>query len=302
MKKSSLYLIVAIFVLSALLYLSGRFFESQNPHQDVVEATPMPAVIEEKQGVDADDVYRALDEEDFGKARQLIHGIDSPLLQESLTQEMNPLIEAKLLSSASDQTLLDQFLLDQCPYEDFWLEVAMRARLSVDADHTLRWFEAHKAELKATMLERAALALSRYYGNLLDWQKAREFHALIQDEELATVVDGEIGGSMERRLRRDVIANPEAMMESLLQKDSIYEVFWLEVAMNELLVNRPEVASAWYQSVKAKLLPEQHERIALACLRLHLNQKRVDEAKKWRPWIVTAELAEVVDRELSADR
>ena len=302
MKQPPLYLVAGIFLLGAVLFVSWLYLESRKSNDATSESAPSTtSPVNEKNSADANEVYASLDEENFGEARRLIAEIKSPMLRESLKTEMNQLIEAKLHAGAEDQTLLDLFLTEQCPYEDFWLEVAMRVRLSADVEHAVQWFEAHKGVMKPPLRERAALALCRHYGNLLEWQKAREMHTYIEDEKLAKVVDGEIGGAMERRLRRDVLANPQVTMASLLQKDSPYEVFWLEVAMNELLLKRPLEAGEWYQSAKATLLPEQHERIALACLRMQLGQNQIKEARQWRPLIVSSELAEVVDRELGVE-
>ena len=231
----------------------------------------------------------------------MIDEIKSPLQRERLMTEMNQLIDAMWSADAKVENLLDVFLEENCPYEDFWLEVAMRARLGVDAEHVLAWFAAHGTKLRATLRDRAVLALCRYYCGLLEWKKARELHGTLMDEELISVVDSEIGAAMDRRLRRDVMIDPEAVMSSLLEKDSGYEVFWLEVAMNELLLKRPLEAGEWYQSAKATLLPEQHERIALACLRMQLGQNQIKEARQWRLLIVSSELAAVVDRELGEE-
>ncbi|PAZ06553.1 MAG: hypothetical protein CAK88_03425 [Verrucomicrobiia bacterium AMD-G2] len=233
--------------------------------------------------------------------RALIDEIKSPLQRERLMTEMNQLIDAMWSADAKVENLLDVFLEENCPYEDFWLEVAMRARLGVDAEHVLAWFAAHGTKLRATLRDRAVLALCRYYCGLLEWKKARELHGTLMDEELISVVDSEIGAAMDRRLRRDVMIDPEAVMSSLLEKDSGYEVFWLEVAMNELLVKNPIVAGEWYQSNKSSFTPEQHERIALACLRMQLGQNQIKEARQWRLLIVSSELAAVVDRELGEE-
>jgi hypothetical protein len=173
MKQPPLYLVAGIFLLGAVLFVSWLYMESRKSNDATTESAPSSASpVNEKNSTDANEVYDALDEENFGEARRLISEIKSPMLRESLKTEMNQLIEAKLHAGAEDQTLLDLFLTEQCPYEDFWLEVAMRVRLSADVEHAVQWFEAHKGVMKPPLRERAALALCRHYGNLLEWQKA----------------------------------------------------------------------------------------------------------------------------------
>ena len=259
-------------------------------------ATEVPGKVVDPVG----DFRTALAEDRLEDARSLLAAVADEDYRRFLNDQFNAAMEQRIRLRARDNPdkTLEWIIRGGGGVETFWIEVAMAEYLSADRDAALGWHEARKASLNQEQNDRVDLARARHALAGGDWRAAREINGQILNVEVKKAVGDEIGAAMERDLRAQVRAGGAEAMARLIAGDSGFEVFWIEVAMNEFMAADPEGAKEWYATHGSRIALEQHDRVALAYARAANHAGNKPMATEWADQIRDKALREVMIGEI----
>lgn len=243
----------------------------------------------------------ALSEDRLEDARSLLDKVSDEDYRRFLTDQLNAAMEQRVRRRARENPVgtLDWIIQGGGGVETFWLEVAMAEYLAADRDAALAWHGEHAAGLSAEQNDRILLALARWYLAAGDWKPAAAARDKMHGEELKTVIGGEVGSAMEKDIRARVRQSPTEAMALLLDGNSGFETFWIEVAFNEFMAMDGKQANDWYASHGRSVPLEQHDRLALAYTRWANQSGDKETALGWAERINEKRLRQVVLEEIS---
>jgi hypothetical protein len=255
----------------------------QNPPQDPGELARI--AIAEGRLVDARKALQEIRDEDY---------------RHFLGNQFNAAMAQSIRRRASEDAVktLESIIRGEEEVEMFWIEVAMNEFLGTDRDAALKWHAARESDLNAEQNDRVLLALARSSPGKLDWRELASIRDRVVNPDVRQAVANEVGAAMERDLRNQVRENAEETMKRLLRGDSGFEMFWIEVAMNEFLAVNPSRAKYWYAMHGSGLGEAQHDRVALAFARAANAAGDKKLAGEWAGQIREGELREVVEEEI----
>jgi hypothetical protein len=237
---------------------------------------------------------------EFSAARTRLMDTQDPEFRGYLKSQLDTAIGNFLREQARDNPLatLEMVLNPDQGYETFWLEVAMEGFLLVDRDAAHGWYESVRFGLDVEQNDRILLALARYELTRGEWRKAREYEQILRNEKLANAVGAEVGRLVEEEIRAITRGGPAQALEILLEENTEYEVFWIEVAVNEYLKIDVNGVLIWYRENRWRLTDSQNDRVVLSYARHAKSLNRTNEALKWTDMIQDSELQTLVRSEV----
>jgi hypothetical protein len=243
---------------------------------------------------------RAITEDRLEDARSLLDKVSDEDYRRFLTNQFNAAMEHRIRKRAKEnpRETLEWIARGGGGVEMFWMEVAMAEYLSADREAAVAWHKERTASLNQEQNDRVDLARARHLLTAGNWRSAKEINGRILNAEVKKAVADEIGAAMERDLRAQVRAGGAEAMARLIAGDSGFELFWIEVAMNEYMAADPTGAKEWYAVRGSRLTIEQHDRVALAYARSANHAGNKPMATEWADQIRDKALREVVVGEI----
>jgi len=238
---------------------------------------------------------KAMEKGRMGEAREALTGVDDLEYRSLLTGQFHTELGARIRQMAQEnpEDTLGDILEGVDGMEVFWLEVVMGEYLLIDREAAMKWHEECRSELTEEQNDRIFLAVARDFLAIGNWSSAKKLREEVVDPELKKVIGDEIGAVMEEEVRRGVRESGDEAMGMLLRGDRGFEVFWIEVAMNEFMKVDSRGAGEWYVENVAGLSSDQHDRVALAFARAAMGVGDSELALEWAWKIQEEELREV---------
>lgn len=105
-------------------------------------------------------------------------------------------------------------------------------------------------------------------------------------------------GALSQQVRDMTEQDPIKTLEMLQQSSSQDDFYWIEVATKRWLEFSVKDAGQWYSTKTSSMRPEHRERVALAYLRVGIQEGDLKSASLWAEHIVNPDLKSVVEAEI----
>ena len=248
----------------------------------------------------ADAIIAEISEGNLGKCKTLLDMVKDESLRSSLSNQINRAQEQEVRSKAADdpRETIRSILDGTYDIEDYWLEVAMDEYMKRENRGAVEWHTSIESELTSEQNDRILLARSRAGLRCCGWREAAKLKDRVINPEIRKVIGDEVGGAIEREIRAKVDDSPNETLEELLGGSTGYEVFWIEVAVDQYIKINAQGSAAWYHENVTRLNPQQLERVALAYARAANHGGDKVLARKWAEQISDCVLRELMVAEI----
>jgi hypothetical protein len=159
--------------------------------------------------------------------------------------------------------------------------IAFSSWLKEDSNAALDWFSMQDSSLNARQKDGCNEAMTAYYLQSNDVDKAREIVKSISDAGVKQKVEGQIWSSQRKSLLAEVERDPAGTIQSIVAGQSRYETYWLEEAVGGWVQRNFDGANNWYQNNWKTLPADRAQYVAAAFATQAAKQGDTATARQW---------------------
>lgn len=152
---------------------------------------------------------------------------------------------------------------------------------SIDPNSALAWLESDGAQFGSGTLNEVYLELVKSFTKESDFLGAREYLVEIKDEDTRKKAEWILWKHQESKVRQDVKKNSAETVGRFLNQTSEYDLYMLEEAMSQWIMDEPEDAAHWTESNIDNMEPVARQYVAASYATEAAAQRDIKTARQW---------------------